>query len=112
MGLDVSHGNFSMSYGSFNILRTKICSSLGLEMNSFKGFGGFRDWKELKSPIKPLLNHSDCDGNLTVAEMEAMIPELERLVGLWEPTYFKSCLIELIDSMKIAVNDKEPLEFQ
>ena len=112
MGRAASQGRFIMSYSSFNEFREKIAKSIGFDMNEFQGFGGKRSWNEMKSPIKALINHSDCAGDLTVEEMKPLIPELEKVLLTWEDSWFKTCLAELIESMQLAIKSKQPLEFQ
>jgi hypothetical protein len=111
MGLDVSHGDFHMSYSGFNELRQRISKSLGFNLSNFQGFGGNKRWYECKSPIKALLNHSDCDGDLTVPEMINMLPELKRVCKSWEESIYKNSFEELIESIEIAIQHKQPLIF-
>jgi hypothetical protein len=45
--------------------------------------GPKRSWDEIDDPIKPLLNHSDCDGVLTPEECAQVAPRLREIVTLW-----------------------------
>lgn len=45
--------------------------------------GPKRSWDEIDDPIKPLLNHSDCDGILTPEECRQIAPRLRELVEPW-----------------------------
>lgn len=69
-------------------------------------------------PIWPLINHSDCEGDLTIEEMKQILPQLIAIVNIWEEQpddsagkYEIDSANELIDCMECAIECNEPLEF-
>lgn len=72
-----------------------------------------QEWPEGEA-IVPLLNHSDCDGQLTPDECRAIAPRLREIVEGWndfEWKYDREKAIELANGMDAAAANNEPLEF-
>jgi hypothetical protein len=112
MGLDFSPGEAHWSYGSFHDFRKRLAREIGLELEEMRGFGGSKQWEEVRDPIKHLLFHSDCEGILTVSECMVVYPRLIELVSNWdEENYHKKEAIILADDMKYCADKKIPLEF-
>ncbi len=112
MGLDFSHADAHWSYGGFNRFREALAVEAGFNINDFKGFGGNKGWEEMQDDIKPLLNHSDCEGGLTVNECKKVAPRLRQLVAAWDDDSFdKAQALLLAEGMEYAVEQNEPLEF-
>jgi hypothetical protein len=63
------------SCGGFNRFRTKIAKSIGIDLKQMRGFGGIIEW-DYNHSLTPFLDHSDCDGILTVKEMKIVYPAL------------------------------------
>lgn len=111
MGLDFSHCEARWGYGGFNRFRTKLFNALGgTQVNS-------NDWvvyldESKDDPIYPLLNHSDCDGELLSSECEQIIPRLRQIVAIWpDGSHDKEAALELIRGMEAAIDNNESLEF-
>lgn len=69
-------------------------------------------WDKIKDPIKDLLFHSDCEGNLTVTQCIDIAPRLRDLVADWpEEDFDKGRALDLADAMTEAAEAGEPLEF-
>ncbi len=73
MGLDIElltrpeeRGHVSFSYGGFNAFRARLAESAGMgDLKEYRGYGGDKDWPLYDDePLVPLLNHSDCEGEL------------------------------------------------
>jgi len=111
MGLDFSHTDAHWSYGGFNRFREALAKAAGFNMNDFKGFGGNKGWEEMQDNIKPILNHSDCEGELTVDECKIVSPRLRELVADWEDGFDKNQALMLAAGMDYAVEKNQPLEF-
>jgi len=114
MGIDFSHGEAHWSYSGFMRFRARLIETLGLgNLNEMYGDGSFYD--KLKNiPIFPLINHSDCDGELTVEEMKQIIPQLDLIITLWESNggdYDSERARDFINGMKYAIEEDVPLEF-
>lgn len=113
MGLDFSHGIAHWSYRGFTHFRSKLVEALGYEISleTMYNDGSYTCLKN--EPIWPLINHSDCDGILTIEEMKQIIPQLEDIIFHWENyDYDKTMGSLFINSMKDAIEDNEPLEFR
>jgi hypothetical protein len=69
-------------------------------------------WGHIADPIVPLLDHSDCDGELTPGHCKQVAPRLRELVANWpEEDYDKRRALELADGMDVAAQAGEPLRF-
>lgn len=80
MGLNTSYNCFDGAYSSFNRFRELIAKKIGVELRSFEGFGGDVSFDTLDHPIKPLLDHSDCDGILTVEEAKSIVKGIDMIL--------------------------------
>ncbi|MNS40516.1 hypothetical protein D3C72_728320 [compost metagenome] len=69
-------------------------------------------WSAVKDDIVPLLNHSDCDGELTPDECRKVGPRLIELVSQWDDDdRDKINALLLYEGMKEAAERNESLEF-
>lgn len=70
MGLDTTHGCFHGTYSKFHRFRKALAAQIGISLDEYKQYNdkGFKDLRDLKGDLIPLLNHSDCDGELSVEE--------------------------------------------
>lgn len=110
MGLDV--GRASWSYSGFNRFCTRLASMIGLTLDRMVGFGGDQQWPDPKEePIVFLLDHSDCDGDLTPDQCHRIAPRLREMVAAWPDDYDKEHAILLADSMDEAAATKKLLVF-
>jgi hypothetical protein len=111
MGIDFSHCNAQWSYGGFHSFRTRLASEIGMDLRSMEGFGGDKKFSDFKDDIIPLLNHSDCDGELSPEECKKVAPRLRELVKDWPDGYDKRRALELAEGMELAVSKNEHLQF-
>jgi hypothetical protein len=112
MGLDFSHCDAYWSYSGFNRFRERLANQIGFSLGEMVGFGGKREWDTVHDDIKPLLDHSDCDGVLTPEECKIVYPRLAELIQNWsEYDRDKIMALELIEGMKLCVELDEDLEF-
>ncbi|MCL1700756.1 hypothetical protein [Lysinibacillus sp. Bpr_S20] len=81
MGLDFSHGEAHWSYGGFNNFRRRLASKIGMNLDGMVGFGGNIPFHIYQDNIIPLLNHSDCEDELTIEECKQVAPRLRELVS-------------------------------
>ena len=112
MGIAFSHGDASWSYSGFMAFRTKIVNTIGLPGDLSEAYNdGFYKFL-INDPIYAFINHSDCDGELSVEELEIIIPRLEEIINMWETdNYNKPHGLALLEGMKAAWDQDEPLEF-
>ena len=111
MGLDV--GKARWSYSGFGEFRHRLCEQLGIKLSAMRGFGGETPWAlYADEPLVPLLDHSDCDGELTPEQCATVAPRLRELVDAWEEDdYDRIHAIRLTESMEECAANNEPLEF-
>lgn len=113
MGLDFSHCEARWAYSGFHRFRERLANMIGFSLNDMDGFGGSRQWDTIHDDIKPLLDHSDCDGVLTPEECKVVYPRLNELIQDWsDGDVDKSRALELIEGMKLCVELGEDLEFK
>jgi hypothetical protein len=113
MGLDISHGSASWSYSGFGRFRESIATHEGILLAAMDGYQiGGTPWTSVTSPLAPLLNHSDCDGDLSPEECATIAPALREVVrGTFEEgSYDYRAGLELAASMERAAAG-ERLEF-
>jgi hypothetical protein len=112
MGLDFSHCDARWAYSGFMSFRRRLANEIGMDLNKMEGFDGDIPFSNYQDVILPLLDHSDCDGELTVEECKKVAPRLRQLVSAWEDNdYDKTKALQLADGMDYAVECNEPLEF-
>lgn len=113
MGIDFSHGDAHWAYSGFMRFRNKLAEALGyvVPLSTMYDDGSYTCM--VNEPIWPLINHSDCEGELTVEEMQQIIPQLEDIINRWDDDdYDKSHGLDLVESMQEAINENESLEFK
>lgn len=108
----------SWSYSGFSSFRSRLAEKIGIDLNSMEGFGRFdksprKSWDTINDPIKPFLNHSDCDGELSPEECKSIASRLRELVKAWhEDDYDKVNALKLADAMDLCVQEGVCLEFR
>lgn len=112
MGLDFSHTDVRWGYTGFNFFRKKLANAIGMDLDRMQGFGGDIPFSTFNDDIVPLLDHSDCEGELTIEECKRVAPRLRELVSSWsDEDIDKQKALELAEGMDHAVECNEPLEF-
>lgn len=111
MGIDFSHCDARWAYSGFMRARCKLAKEIGIKdayKTHYTEGGSFPE-----DDIEPLLNHSDCDGELSVEECKRVAPRLRELISKWPDDDFdKQQFLELAEGMEHAVSENEPLEFR
>jgi hypothetical protein len=113
MGLDTSHDAWHGPYSSFNQFRHKIAEAIGVNLDSFEGYGGNVPFDELKRGVRWLLDHSDCDGHITPKRCKLIADDLKKIIplledGVWSP---KSQAIKFMKGCLKAYKKNEKLDF-
>lgn len=114
MGLDFSHGDAHWSYRGFNRFRERLATIIGFNLREMDGFtyNGL-SWGLIDDPVKDLLNHSDCDGELTPEQCSIIVPRLKELISNWnEDDWDRQGANDLIEGMQEAIANNENLEFK
>jgi len=79
---------------------------------SYSGFKRFRDRLPREPQLEPLLNHSDCDGELSPQECEKIIPALIAVIVDWpEDDYDKTEAFKLVRQMIASAQMNRALVF-
>jgi hypothetical protein len=85
MGVDFSHGDFTMSYGGFRVLLEDLASEAGICLVTMHGFGGDRSWDEIDDPLRPLFTTRDQYGGGTVSPYDSLLVKrrIQELATRW-----------------------------
>jgi hypothetical protein len=121
MGLDTTHDAWHGPYSSFNRFRHKLADQIGIRLDDYKGYSdaGTKDLDSIPHPIMPLLNHSDCDGELTPEQCKSIADGLDLILkslpipanGVSEGSSFIEDVIQFRDGCLLAYSKKENIEF-
>ena len=93
MGLDTSHGCWNGPYSLFNSFRIQVAAQIGFDLDKMEGFGGEISFDDMNHPIKPLLDHSDCDGQLSSSDLTSIVKGIDMI-------------LKDFDDSKIILNDE------
>jgi hypothetical protein len=109
MGVSFLNTEVSWSYSGFMSFRIRLARGIGIDLLSMLGFGGKNEWPpRCSDPIIAFLDHSDCDGSMTVEECRLCAPRLREMVAEWsdddlDEAYDKRRALRLADGMDDAV---------
>lgn len=123
MGLHIGEAHWS--YGGFARFRERLAAAEGIDLPRMVGFcdkyGRHDDgseclattrWDTVKSDLVPLLNHSDCDGELTPQECARVWPRLQEILLTFAPDdYDRREGLVLVREMQDAADGGYDLEF-
>lgn len=114
MGLAFSHGDAHWAYSGFMRFRSRLAESLGYSETLHDMYNNGTYYCMENEAIWPLINHSDCDGVLSVEEMMQIIPQLQALINKWNTARdeFHQHQGQLfINGMQHAISANEPMIF-
>jgi hypothetical protein len=118
MGLDTSHNCWSGPYSSFNRFRFSLGHQIGIDLKDYQGYGGggSKFLYEIEHDIMPLINHSDCEGKLTVKEAKRVAKGLTNILDNFndeiEADYnFKERITQFRDGCLDAVKQRQIVRF-
>jgi hypothetical protein len=112
MGLDFHNSDAHWSYSGFARFRERLAKHEGFDLDEMQGFNGLRPWSEITTALKPLLDHSDGDGELTPEECAQVAPRLREVLAGWEQDDYDTHSGRLLaDGMEWCAANGEPLEF-
>lgn len=120
MGLDFSHGSAHWAYSGFMRFWEMLAREEGFELREMQGYHGDRAWDTVQTDLEPLLNHSDCDGELTPQECAQVAPRLREILAKWkeerthdlaDDDYDVYAGLALCDAMEQCAELGEVLEF-
>jgi hypothetical protein len=120
MALKISHDCFESSYSTFNVFREDLGRQIGINLQDYAGwgFGGGLPLSSIPHEIMPLLNHSDCDGELTPEEckqvakgLQDILDGLEHSSALIKSQKFPERIFQFIQGLLAAYMNNEPVIF-
>ncbi len=117
MGLGFTWKNCNMvtahwSYGGFMHFRKKLALEIEIILDDMKGFGGEKNWKGIKSPLKYFLNHSDCDGRISPKRCKEIVDAMKNIITKWpNDDYDKEQAQILIKNMNECFKNNDYLIF-
>lgn len=116
MGLDTTHNCWHGPYSSFNEFRRKLALQIGINLDEYIGYSdtGTKHLLDIKHDIMPLLNHSDCDGELSVEEASRIADGLTDILSGGEKMdhYLKEQITQFRNGCIRAVRRNETIKFQ
>ncbi|MHA6764736.1 hypothetical protein [Streptacidiphilus sp. PAMC 29251] len=113
MGVDFSHTEAHWAYGGFGRFRTALAKHEGIDLDQMEGFGGDMPWAPVATPLKPLLDDSDCDGEISPEDCATVAPRLREVINAVWPgdCHDRHDGLALADGMEAAAEAGEPFEF-
>lgn len=116
MGLDLSHGDFYVSYTSFGIFRREIAKLSSVEYPEGHGQEiifpyDMEEYKANNPGLVEFFLHSDCDGEIKPELCENLAIELKILLPKIVEERIKELCKQFIDACKEAAECNEPLKF-
>jgi len=111
MGLDTTHNCWHGPYSSFNKFRKAIAKYAGVDLDEMIGFGGNKSFSLITHDIVPLLDHSDCDGEISVEDAKRIVSGLNLIIPNINEEYIKADAIQFRDGCLEAILKNEVIEF-
>jgi hypothetical protein len=102
------------SYSGFHEFRHKVAAAAGMgSLDDYIGFGGKKPFPSVDDePIVELLNHSDCEGDLSPEQCNAIGPRLRDLIAAWPGDDYDRMMGErLAAACDACAESGVPLEF-
>lgn len=99
MGLDTTHNCWHGPYSIFGLFRKELAKLIGITLGEMEGFGGTLSFDNVKDDLKILINHSDCDGNISpedafklATRLTELLPSIkDKDVTSWAERFAKGC---------------------
>lgn len=115
MGLDTTHDAWHGTYSSFNKFRTEMAKLIGMDLQKMEGFGGNIPFNQFKDDLTILLDHSDCDGEISPEDRKKLSIRLDELIAGMPHDSTPFSNIELAKQFsagcKLAAEKNEPILF-
>ena len=118
MGLNCTHGCYDGPYSYFNTFRKWVAKQIFIDMDQMEGFAKDipgASWDCVIHPIKPLLDHSDCDGELTPDDCRSVIEGAQMILNRINPDSwgnFEIALKTFSNGCKKAIKNNETVYFR
>ena len=115
MWLDTTYNCFHWAYSSFNRFREWLFRNIWLDVDDYYEYN--QEWKrhldEITHPILPLLNHSDCDGVLSLEDQKSIIKWWKMILADLKESNsdLEEKLKAFIEGCELALAEWEVVEF-
>ncbi|MFJ3633188.1 hypothetical protein [Streptomyces sp. NPDC090112] len=81
---DISSPDVTWSYSGFAAFRRQLARAEGFDLDEMQGFGGEQSWRDVSTPLEPLLDRADDGGGeLSPAECAGLLTRLQAIVDQW-----------------------------
>lgn len=120
MGLDTTHGAWHGPYSYFNQFRTQVAELAGFPpLDEMQGFGGLTgppgtlQWGHTPGDHRliPLLNHSDCDGEISPKDCLMVAQGLDAVLPKTQDSWLRTCIANFSRGCWLAHKENVPLRF-
>jgi hypothetical protein len=116
MGLDTSHNCFHGAYSTFNRFRISLGNQIGINIYEYDSYGGSKNINTIDHGILPLLNHSDCEGELSVSDCMRIVNGLDSILANFDDTIeadfdFKDRIVQFRNGCLLAISENEEVDF-
>lgn len=123
MGLDTSHGCWNGPYTSFNRFRHALAEQIGIDLDDYIGYGGngFKELSSIDHDLRPLFDHSDCDGTIEPHDALMIVDGLNSILDKFKKdgfingklayVHFEESIKRFRDGCALAANNNETIEF-
>ena len=115
MGLTISHNAFAASYGTFRDYRIYLAKLTDINLKTMMGFGAKQaeaiSWDTVDDDLKILLDHSDCDGEISVKDCILLKRRLVQLLLVMHDHFWFEITCEFLYGLNQAISKNEKLIF-
>lgn len=117
MGVVITYNCWDSTCKNFNIFRNLLCEKVGYDMHDFEGFGGTKSFEEFNHDVKPLIDHEDNEGTLSVSEQEQILRGLNSIESVLnldnsKDKFLKKHIDRFIEGITEAIDNNDILEFR
>lgn len=120
MGLDTTHGCWNGPYSSFGRFLKALGQQIGIDLDEYIGYGdkGTKDLTTIDHDLRPLFDHSDCDGELTVEESKQIVRGFDDVIENFDVEkegYYNGLMDSIIqfkNGLSKAISKREIVYFQ
>lgn len=85
MGLDTTHNAWHGPYSSFSLFRRYMAKTIGMDLDKMEGYGGDISFSQFDDDLCILLDHSDCEGDISPENCRRLALRLDQLISTMEP---------------------------
>ena len=104
MGLIITNNSFQGHYSDYGNFRRHLSTLVGIgDLSDYSGFGGEKQFPSTDDePLVLLIDHSDCDGDLSAEECGKVAKRLTEILDLIDDSYFTEVAKKMISGFSDA----------